>query len=141
MFDSSYEHYEAENFDVACVDDRTTKARDAYIGHLGDEYVDMKTPAGATRVFSSPEHESDREYWFRELQKSIDFHGIKKVRFWPHHDCGAYGGFSRFDNDREVEFEYHVVEHRKAVEIIHERYPDMPVESYFQDENGIVRIS
>lgn len=139
LMESSLEHYEAASFDVACVDDRFSKTREAFIESLGDEHIDPKTPAGGAKVFSSPFEESDREHYFRELEISIKHHHVGKVRLFTHHDCAAYGGFAKFDNDEDKELEFHRSEHKKAIEVIKDRFSDLEVESYFIDQKGIVR--
>ncbi len=139
--ESSLEHYEAASYDVACVDDRFWKVRKNFVKSLGEKHIDPKTPAGGAMVFSSPIEESDREHHLRELGISIRLHHVKKIRLFTHHDCGAYGGFGKFNNDPDVELEFHKSEHLKATEVIHERYPDLIVETYFIDDVGIVKTS
>jgi hypothetical protein len=138
--ESSLEHYEGD-FVVACVDDRFSKVREDFLNSLGIEHKDPKTPAGGAKVFSSPFKESDREHYLDELAISIRLHHSKKAILFTHHDCGAYGGFSNFSNDKDKEYEFHVSEHRKAAEAIKERFPDIEVETYFIDDKGIVKTS
>lgn len=139
--ESSLEHYKAESFVVACVDDRFSETREDFIESLGFKHVDPKSPAGGAKVFSSPFEESDKEHYLRELAVSIKLHHVKKVMLFTHHDCGAYGGFSKFNNNPNTEFEFHSQEHKKASEAIHERFPELEVETYFIDDRGIVKTS
>ena len=136
--ESSLEHYEGD-FVVACVDDRFSKVREDFLESLGVEHKDPKTPAGGAKVFSSPFKESDTEHYLDELAISIKLHHSKKAILFAHHACGAYGGFQSFDNDAEKELAFHVAEHKKAKEVILERFPEIKVESYFFDQFGIVR--
>ncbi len=140
-YKSSMGHYTADAFTVRCVDDRFGPLMGDFIRELGLEHVDPKSPAGGAKIFSSPEKESDREYMLRELGISIKLHHVKKVMLFSHHDCGAYGGFGRFDNNRDTELEYHISEHKKAVDFIHQHYPDLIVETYFMDDKGIIKTS
>lgn len=137
--ESSLEDYESESFVVACVDDRFKETREKFLEFLDIKHPDPKTPAGGAKVFSSPFEESDREHYFRELEISIKHHHVEKVRLFTHHDCAAYGGFAKFDNDEDKELEFHRSEHQKAIEVIKDRFPDLEVESYFIDQKGIVR--
>ena len=138
--ESSLEHYEGD-FVVACVDDRFSGIRDKFIKSLGVEHYDPKTPAGGAKVFSSPFEATDTEHYLSELARSIRLHLSKKVMLFAHHDCGAYGGFSNFDNDEDKELEFHRSEHEKAVGVIKERFPDIGVETYFIDNRGIVKTN
>ncbi|MBI4137785.1 MAG: hypothetical protein HY472_00865 [Candidatus Sungbacteria bacterium] len=134
------EHYAAEAFVVRCFDDRFWKAYKNFLKSLGFTHIDPESVAGGAKIFSSPEKESDRDFMLREIEKSIRLHHAKKVMLFTHHDCGAYGGFSRFNNDRDAEFTFHTSEHEKAAEIIRKRFPDLSVESYFIDDAGVIQI-
>ena len=136
--ESSLEHYEAD-FVVACVDDRFSGVRQDFLESLEIKNQDLKTPAGGGKVFSSPFEDTDTEHFFRELEISIKAHHSKKVILFTHHDCAAYGGFSKFNNDDDTELDFHVAEHRKAIDVIKKRFPDLEVESYFIDGEGIIR--
>ena len=137
--ESNLEHYEAEPFVVACVDDRFSKVRADFLESLEIEHIDPKTPAGGAKVFSSPFESTDRDHYLRELEISIKHHKVKKVMLFTHHDCAAYGGFGKFENDEDKELSFHAEEHKKAASVIKERFPDIEIEAYFQDGHGIVR--
>lgn len=77
----------------------------------------------------------------REIEKSIKLHGTARVLLFTHHDCSAYGGFSRFSSNPQAELDFHTEEHKKARDVIQARFPELAVESYFLDANGIVKIS
>lgn len=139
-YETSLDHYTAEAFVVRCFDDRFWKAFKHFLKSQGIKHIDPESVAGGTKIFSSPEKETDRDFMLRELEKSIRLHHTKKVVLFTHHDCGAYGGFSRFDNDREKELTFHASEHKKAREILRERFPDLAVENYFIDDKGALRI-
>ncbi len=135
------EHYTAEAFVVRCFDDRFWKAYKNFLKSLGFAHIDPESVAGGAKIFPSPEKENDRDFMLRELEKSIRLHHTKKAMLFTHHDCGAYGGFGRFESDREKELEFHVTEHRKAREVIAERFPNLAMESYFIDDGGVIKIS
>jgi hypothetical protein len=134
-------HYTADFYTVRCVDDRFFKTFKNFLKSRDVNKLDPKSPAGGAKVFSSPAIESDRDYNLRELEISIKLHHVKKVMLFTHHDCGAYGGFSKFDNDPDKEFEFHCSEHEKASKVIKDRFPDLEVETYFIDERGVVRTN
>jgi len=138
---SSLDHYTAQVFVVRCFDDRFFKTFKNFLKERGITQLDHESVAGGAKIFSSPEKEGDRDFMLRELEKSIQLHHTAKVMLFTHHDCGAYGGFAKFENDREKEFEFHKQEHGKARAIITSRFPEIALETYFIDENGIARIS
>ncbi|TSC66948.1 MAG: hypothetical protein G01um101466_837 [Parcubacteria group bacterium Gr01-1014_66] len=140
-YPSSLGHYTAENFVLRCFDDRFWKVFKNFLKSLGITHIDPESVAGGAKVLASPEKESDRDFLLRELEKSIMLHHTKKVLLFTHHDCGAYGGFTRFKNDWEAEFQFHTEEHQKAAKLLKKQFPDLAVETYFLDKNGVVRTN
>ena len=136
---TSLDHYTADAFVVRCFDNRFWSVFHKFIKAQNLNHIDLESVAGGAKIFSSPEQEGDRDFMLRELEKSIKLHHTKKVMLFTHHDCGAYGGFGKFENDKEKELVFHQEEHHKAVLAIHEKFPDMPVEAYFIDGQGIVK--
>ncbi len=139
---ASLGHYKADVYAVRCFDNRFWKSFKNFIkdnAGIGD--IDTASPAGGAKVFSSPFKETDKEHYLEELGRSISLHHVGKVLLFTHHDCGAYGGFAKFDNDADKELEFHKAEHRKAVAVILERFPDLVVETYFIDDEGIIKTS
>lgn len=138
---SSLEHYAAEAFTLRCFDDRFWKIFKHFLKKRGIQHIDPESVAGGAKILASPEKESDRDFMLREIEKSIQLHGTKKVMLFTHHDCGAYGGIARFNGDKNAEFAFHQEEHAKAGAAIRNRFPDIAVESYFLDEHGAASIS
>lgn len=132
-------HYTADAFIVRCFDNRFWKPFKHFVKKLALTDIDTESIAGGAKVFASPEKEGDRDFILRELEKSIKLHLTKKVMLFSHSDCGAYGGLSRFGNNMDDELKFHAEEHKKAIKIIHTRFPDIPVETYFIDQNGIIK--
>lgn len=137
---SDLAHYSADMFTVRCVDDRFWKVFKHFIKSLGQDHIDPKSPAGGVKVFASPEFETDREFFVREIEKSITLHHIKKIMLFSHTDCGAYGGLAAFENNQEKEFIFHTEEHKKAKAFLQKKFPTFIVETYFIDEEGVVKI-
>lgn len=134
-------HYKADAFIVRCFDNRFWKTFKRFMKHLEFQDIDPESVAGGAKIFSDPEREGDRDFMLRELEKSIRLHGVNRVMLFTHHDCGAYGGLTRFDGDEDKEFIFHVDEHKKAQEEIRKRFPELPIESYFIDREGVIKIS
>ena len=138
---SPTEHYLADAYTVRCVDNRFWKAKKRFIKYLGLKHIDPKSPAGGAKVFVSPQKKSDIDRMFRELEISIRLHHVKRVMLFNHHDCGAYGGFARFDNDPEKELKFHRSDLKKAAAVIKKRFPTLKIETYFIDGEGIIKTS
>ena len=139
-FSTHLEHYTAEAFVVRCFDDRFWKVFKRFLKSRGIRHIDPESVAGGAKVFASPEQEGDRDFLLRELEKSIRLHHTKKVMLFTHHDCGAYGGIAKFSGNQDHELAFHRAEHTKARIAISARLPDLAVEDYFLDANGVMRL-
>lgn len=138
-YETDMSHYTAQAFVVRCFDDRFREVFGKFRIAQGIEHLDPESVAGGGKIFSSPEKENDRDFMFRELEKSIRLHHTEKIMLFTHEDCGAYGGNSRFANDPEAEFQFHISEHEKARDALKSRFPDIPIETYYMDQHGIIK--
>lgn len=134
-------HYVAEAYTVRCVDDRFWKTFKNFLREQNIIRIDPKSPAGGVKVFASPKRESDREYNLDEIAISVELHQVKKIMLFSHSDCGAYGGLKKFNGNKDEELEFHVEEHKAARYVIHGRFPDLKIETYFIDEEGVIKTS
>ena len=134
------EHYEAEYFTLRCFDDRFWRVFKEFLKSQGIKHIDPESVAGGAKIIASPETESDREFMLREIEKSIRLHHTKRALLFTHHDCGAYGGFAKFNNDEMAEFEFHANELKNAAACIKEKFPDLEVSGFFLDQKGAVRV-
>lgn len=132
-------HYSADAFVVRCLDSRFWRVARRFIKKLGLKHVDPAFPAGGSKVFSTPFDKHETRHYLGQIEKSIRLHHTKRVMLFSHHDCGAYGGFSRFKDNADKELAFHRSEHRKAIKVIERRFPDLEVETYFIDQHGIIR--
>jgi hypothetical protein len=65
-------------------------------------------------------------------------HRTKRVILMVHSACGAYGGLAcGFNGDTEAEARHRQQELRKAAARLSEAIPDLEIEAYFVDFNGI----
>jgi len=129
--------YQAAAFVLCCFDARFRHAFDAFIRHVGFEYIDVVSVAGGGKILASPEEASDRAFLLREIATSRQLHNTQRVLVMTHRDCGAYGGDTRFEGDEEAEFTFHAAEHAKARAVLIAAFPNMHVETYFRDTHGI----
>ncbi|MEK7541518.1 MAG: carbonic anhydrase, partial [Patescibacteria group bacterium] len=130
-------HYAAQAFVVRCFDERFRAACEKFLAREKIKKADVESVAGGAKIFSSPEKAGDRDFMLRELEKSIKLHHTKRVMLFTHYDCGAYGGIVRFDGDEEKQFSFHQTELRKAAAEVRQKFPDLAVETYFMDKEGI----
>lgn len=138
---SSLEHYGADAFTVRCFDDRFWKTFKHFLKSLGMKHIDPESVAGGAKVFATPEKDGDKDFMFREIEKSVLLHYTKRVMLFTHTDCGALGGIAKFNNDEEKEFSFHLGLHAKARSAVLQKFPDLLVETYFIDEGGVVKTS
>jgi hypothetical protein len=54
-----------------------------------------------------------------------------------HSDCGAYGGLAAFQGDASAEAEHHGNELRRAAAVLRSAIPEVEVEGYFVDFEGV----
>lgn len=134
-------HYTAQAFIVRCFDDRFRTAFEKFLKTQKITRADLESVAGGTKIFASPERKSDRDFMFRELEKSIRFHHAKRVMLFTHYDCGAYGGLARFRGDEKKQFTHHAREHTRARAAVRKNFPSLRVETYFMDKNSIIKTS
>ncbi len=134
-------HYQAGAFAVRCFDNRFWRSFREFMHHEGLGHIDAESVAGGAKIFASPEKEGDQDFMLRELEKSIALHRTTRVMLFTHSDCGAYGGFQRFNGNTEEELDFHKGEHQKARVCIQEHFPELTVETYFIDPQGVIRTS
>ena len=134
-------HYTAQAFVVRCFDDRFRSAFEKFLAAKKINHLDLESVAGGAKIFASPERKSDRDFLFRELEKSIRLHGTKRVMLFTHYDCGAYGGLARFGGDQEKQFMLHQAELTKAKVALIRKFPNIAVETYFIGATGVIKIA
>jgi sulfate permease, SulP family len=133
--------YEVQAFVLCCFDYRFWKTTREFLKFMGLFRVNPITVAGGAKVFASPDKEQDFDYMMRELERSIHRHKTNRCLLFTHHDCGAYGGFTRFQRDDQEEFTFHQAEHHKIRANIIARFPHLRVETFFVDTNGVIDTS
>lgn len=133
--------YRADAYVVRCTDNRFWKVFKHFIKYLEFGNIDVASPPGGAKVFSSPAKEEDREVALEKIKLLTPVHHIRRVVLFTHADCAAYGGSSRFNNDENQEFGFHCSELRKAADVVRGRFPDLAVETYFIDHKGIVKVN
>ena len=92
--------------------------------------------AGGAKSLASPDQEFHRDFVLDQIRKSIRLHGTERVILMLHSDCGAYGGAGAFDSP-EAERLHHRAELRRATETLRKAIPEITVDPYFVDFEGV----
>ena len=137
-FDAPRQKYHCDAAVVWCFDNRFQLGFTKFLKRIGVVNSDPIKIAGGAKCFSSPEHESDREFVLEQIRKSVRLHGTKLVILMLHSDCGAFGGLAGgFGGDAVREAENHERELRRAAEWLQTALPGVEVQAYFVDFEGI----
>jgi len=136
-FNSPREQYQCDAAIVWCFDHRFQAGFGEFLKKIGIVYPDPIKIAGGAKSLASPEQESDREFVLEQIRKSMQLHGTKLVILKLHSDCGAYGGLAAFGGDPTREARHHQEELRRAAECLRQAVPEIEVQAYFVDFEGV----
>jgi carbonic anhydrase len=136
-FDTPREQYAADAAVVMCFDLRFNLAFHKFLKRIGAPNYDLIKVAGGAKCLASPDSQSEREFVLDQVRKSVQLHRTTRVVLMVHSDCGAYGGSAAFDNDAAAEASHHESELRQAALLLREAIPDLTVEAYFVDFEGV----
>jgi len=136
-FDSPAEVYRADAAVLLCFDDRITLAVQKFLKRIGARQVDTIRIAGGAMAIASPKDNFEQGFVIEQLRLSRKLHQTERVILFAHRDCGAYGGSARFQGDAEAESSFHRTELARAAEVIRAALPELTVECYFADFDGV----
>lgn len=137
-FDAPREKYHCDGAILWCFDNRFELGFRKFLKRIGVAYPDPIKLAGGAKVMASPDRESDREFVLDQIRKSIRLHGTRRVILMLHSDCGAYGGLAgAFRGDAKAEAAHHERELQLAAAYLRTAIPDIEVQGYFVDFEGI----
>ena len=137
-FDSPREKYHCDAAIVWCFDNRFNLGFTKFLKRIGVANADPIKVAGGAKCLASPELERDREFVLEQIRKSIRLHGTKLVILMLHSDCGAYGGLAGgFAGDARMETECQEKELRLAAANLWREIPEIAVQAYFVDFEGV----
>ncbi|WP_431285191.1 hypothetical protein ACQW02_10500 [Humitalea sp. 24SJ18S-53] len=143
MIASSALPTKADTFLVSCIDPRLTDDTTHYFNALGrtDRYSEMRIAGAALAAIDTNRPAWNAAFW-DNLAASRQMHGIRKVTFLNHRDCGAmtlWAGRSLAADPAE-EFRQHTEVLNQAAEAVRARHPDLLVEIKLMDLDGSVRV-
>ena len=137
-FDAPREKYHCDAAILWCFDNRFELGFRKFLKRIGVMNSDPIKIAGGAKVLASPEHESDREFVLDQIRKSMRLHGTNRVILMLHSDCGAYGGLAGgFRSDTAAEAAHHELELGRAAANLKAAIPEIEVQGYFVDFEGI----
>ena len=133
----------ADTFLVSCIDPRLTDDTTFHFAALGrtDRYSEMRI-AGAALAALDDFNAGWSKALFENLAASRQLHGIRKVTFLNHRDCGAvhlWAGRRLSENPAE-ELRVHGELLNRAADAVRARHPDLLVEIKLMDLDGTVRV-
>jgi hypothetical protein len=135
------EKYHCDAVIVWCFDNRFEIGFRKFLKRSGVVNSDPIKIAGGAKSLVSPDHETDREFVFEQIRKSIRLHGTKRAILMLHSDCGAYGGLEGgFGGNAEAEAEHHAEDLKIAAANLSKAIPGLTVDAYFVDFEGIWEV-
>ena len=131
-FDSPAEVYTADACVVTCFDARFDAALRKFLKRRGIALYDHVKIPGSAKALGAPDQEPDRDFAMRMLRTSIRLHRPSRFLLIGHNDCGAYPG--KPPNVVAADL-------LLAAAFLRQAEPDIPVEIYFADFDGLYEIS
>jgi len=136
-FDAPREGYNCDAVIVSCFDHRFHLGFSKFLKRLGVSKSDPIKIAGGAKSLASPRNTDEREFVLEQIRTSIRLHATRLVILMVHSDCGAYGGLDAFSGDARAEGQHHEKELRRAADCVAKAIPDVDVQTYFVDFEGI----
>ena len=116
-----WEKHRCETLVIFCMDFRIPgdKLREvltaAFSGQEKIAPFDEIRIAGGAKAVTDKE---SRQTALAGIQIAVYKHSIGRIIIVNHHDCGAYGGISRFNGNETAERDFHSAELKKAEKIV-----------------------
>ena len=136
-FDSTPDAYVAEAAVLCCFDHRINLVIRKFLQSNAIMHPDMIIVAGGAKTLASPRNDFEREFILEQIRLSINLHACRRVILTSHSDCATYGGLARFSGDRAAEAAHHKAELQRAAELVRAQFPEVSVETYFVNFDGI----
>ncbi|HXW54237.1 MAG TPA: carbonic anhydrase [Candidatus Cybelea sp.] len=136
-FASSANPYVADAAVLCCFDHRVRNVVTEFLRVRGIQNADMIIVAGGAKILTSPRNPFDRDFILEQVGMSIRLHHPTRILVISHSDCATYGGLAHFNDDTAAEMEHHRKELCRAAELINGHFPNMIVESYFVNFDGV----
>jgi len=136
-WDSSSDPYVADAVVLTCFDQRIRIAVNKFLQRRGILRPDMVVIAGGAKTLASPRNDFERDFILEQVRMSILLHKTERAYIMCHSDCATYGGLAAFKGDQEAESTHHCRELERAKELLKDRFPDLQVECFFVNFEGV----
>jgi len=139
-FEAPRDPYIADAAIIWCFDNRFELGFRKFLKRIGVVSSDPIKIAGGAKNLASPAREMEREFLLEQIRTSMRLHATRRVILMLHSDCGAYGGLATFGGDAAKEAAHHERELRLAAASVRKAIPDLDVEGYFVNFEGVWEI-
>jgi len=140
-FDSAPDPYVADAAVLTCFDQRIRTTVNKFLQRRGILRPDMVVIAGGAKTLASPRNDFERDYILEQMRMSILLHKSQRAYLICHSDCATYGGLAAFKNDPKAEADHHWQELQRAKALLQERFPELQVECFFVNFEGVFSAS
>ena len=140
-FDSAAEPYVADAAVLTCFDYRVNRVVRKFLKKQGIETVDMIVVAGGAKTLASPRNDFEQDFILEQVRMSIRLHKTRRVLVMSHSDCATYGGLAFYNGDRVAEARHHAEELRRAANLVLANFPEVQVERYLLDFEGVWHVA
>jgi carbonic anhydrase len=126
---------------VSCIDFRLrTELENYMVTRLGPNSYDEVALAGASLGILNDEFPGWNKTFRQNLDIAVRLHGVNKVIFIDHRDCGAYKMIKGKTccTTEEKEEHVHAVQMNKVRAYMKEKYPNLQVETLLMNLDGTV---
>jgi len=130
-FDCPEEVYKADACALSCFDYRFDTAVRKFFRRRGVETVDHIKIPGSAKALAAPDRESDRDFVLSMVRTSVRLHRPDRMLIFGHNECGAYPGAPPETVAADVTC---------AAAVVRAAIPELPVECYFCDFDGVYQI-
>ena len=133
----------ADTFVVSCIDPRFVEEPAQLLRTLGrtGRYSEMRIAGAALAAVNAAQPAWSAALW-DNLAASRRLHGVRRVTFLNHRDCGAVNGWAgrKLSVDPADELQVHTDLLNRAAAEVRRRHPDMEVEIALMDLEGGVQV-
>jgi carbonic anhydrase len=136
-FDSAADPYVADAAVLTCFDYRINAAVRKFLKKQGIERMDMIVVAGGAKTLASPRNDFEQDFILEQVRMSIRLHQTRRVLLTCHSDCATYGGLAFYNGDRAAESRHHSEELRRAARLVLATFPEVQVERYLLNFEGV----
>jgi carbonic anhydrase len=136
-FDCQPDAYTADAAVLCCFDHRVNLVTQKFVKKQGILRPDWIIVAGGAKTLASPRNDFEQDFILEQIRMSIHLHRTGRVILTCHSDCATYGGLAAYNGDRHAEAQHHVQELWRAAELLRNAFPEVKVESYFINFEGV----